>query len=776
MRRPLERAHVPAYFAHGTSRPDASGRAFLVLLACAAEGLSARRFAEYLSLGQVPALAENGTPLIGQQQIWVSASDEVIPESVVPELEEEMAPASPPERVEETDSMVGGSLRTPWKWEELLVEAAVVGGKGRWERRLAGLASELDIRVAELCKEDPESPRIAAIERQLAQLGHLRRFALPIIAMLAELPQRATWGEWLGALERLAPMVLRSCERVLRVLAELRPMAEVGPVTLEEVCEAFSQRLTDLSTEPPRNRFGRVFVGSPEQFRGRSFAVIFVPGLAERIFPQKLHEDPLLLDEDRTQIVTADPPLLTRADRTAEERLRLRIAASATESRIYFSYPRVEVALARPRVPSFYALDVRRTTLGALPNVDGFEREAARNGGAELAWFAPRSPSVAIDDIEHDLAVLRPLLIADPKSVRGQGRYLMELSPPLGRSLRMRWKRWQKTWSGFDGLCDGSDSTQAELSRFRLISRAYSPTSLQHFAACPYRFLLSAIYRLAAREESVPLQMLDPMTRGGMYHAVLARFLRFARNNKFLPLTAATIAAAQKQMDGILGDVAAQYHDALAPALERVWQDEIESLHADLRGWLTHLVEHPDGYLPLLIEYGFGLPSDNNRDQQSTAASAQLDGGFLVHGIVDLIEKREQAADVRITDHKTGKNRTEEGMVVGKGEFLQPVLYSLSVEALQAGTVSEARLSFCTAAGGYAERRVEMNEAARRAGLNVLRTIDHAIETAFLPPAPKEDGCKWCDFRSVCGPYEELRSGRKDPGPLAALLKLREMQ
>ena len=50
----LSRAGVPAHFATGTLRPDPAGRAFLALLACAAEGLSARRFAEYLSLGEVP--------------------------------------------------------------------------------------------------------------------------------------------------------------------------------------------------------------------------------------------------------------------------------------------------------------------------------------------------------------------------------------------------------------------------------------------------------------------------------------------------------------------------------------------------------------------------------------------------------------------------------------------------------------------------------------------------------------------------------------------------
>ena len=53
----LSRAGVPAWFARGTRLPDPSGRALLALLACAAEGLSARRFSEYLSLAQVPAPA-----------------------------------------------------------------------------------------------------------------------------------------------------------------------------------------------------------------------------------------------------------------------------------------------------------------------------------------------------------------------------------------------------------------------------------------------------------------------------------------------------------------------------------------------------------------------------------------------------------------------------------------------------------------------------------------------------------------------------------------------
>src|SRR5258708_24564931 len=55
------RAGVPAFFASGTLRPDPAGRAFLALLTCKAEGLSARSFGEYLSLGEVPD-AVGGAP------------------------------------------------------------------------------------------------------------------------------------------------------------------------------------------------------------------------------------------------------------------------------------------------------------------------------------------------------------------------------------------------------------------------------------------------------------------------------------------------------------------------------------------------------------------------------------------------------------------------------------------------------------------------------------------------------------------------------------------
>src|SRR5262249_58315557 len=172
---------------------------------------------------------------------------------------------------------VGGTVRAPWRWERLLVDSAVIGGRDRWSRRLAGLAAEMRVRLEELRQEEPDSPRLASIERDLANLGHLERFALPVIDRLASLPATATWAEWIALLESLAPMVLRRPERVLAVLAELRALGPIGPVALDEVRDVLGDELATLAQRPQPVGYGQVFVGTLEHARGRAWDVVVVP-------------------------------------------------------------------------------------------------------------------------------------------------------------------------------------------------------------------------------------------------------------------------------------------------------------------------------------------------------------------------------------------------------------------------------------------------------------------------------------------------------------------
>src|SRR5262249_22310821 len=100
----LERAGIPAHFARGAVRPDPAGRAFCALLKCAAEGLSARRFAEYLSLGQVPDTAPGGGPPepAPRGDRWVAPDPDLVP-LIRPEEAGEQAESTETNRTVEPD-------------------------------------------------------------------------------------------------------------------------------------------------------------------------------------------------------------------------------------------------------------------------------------------------------------------------------------------------------------------------------------------------------------------------------------------------------------------------------------------------------------------------------------------------------------------------------------------------------------------------------------------------------------------------------------------------
>ncbi len=768
----LHRAGIPAWFDRGTRRPHPAGRAFLALLACAVEGLSARRFAEYLSLGQIPV------PGSEMKVEGLTPTNEVFAGF--------RADAHPDEPAGEARS-----LPAPRRWERLIVDASVIGGdSARWARRLDGLAAQFTRQLKEVRRDDPESARALGIERDLARLSELRAFALPLITQMAAWAQSATWGVWLRELEALAPRVLHTPAYVLRVLADLRPMATVGPVTLDEVRSVLSERLRLVESEPPARRYGRVLVTSPAHARGRAFRVVFLPGLAERMFPQKLRQDPLLLDGAREQL-NADPvgssdtsiadpkgprrtALPTRAERGRRERLLLHLAVGAASERLYVSYPRLEIAEGRARVPSFYALDVLRGATGRIPDHETLARGAAEAGDPSLAWPAPADSDRAIDDQEHDLSVLRTLLDAgDPAAVRGHAQYILKQNPALRRSVTDRWARAEKSWSHFDGITRVNDRTREALASQRLGARPYSLSALQQFSACPYQFLLGAIYRLQPAEQPHPLQRLDPLTKGSLVHRMQASFFRELELRGALPVTRASIESALVVLDEVMANVADEYREQLVPAIERVWREEIGAIARDLRGWARSVSSGGGAWVPRYFEFSFGLPIDEDRDPRSVRDAVTIDNRFTLRGSIDLVEEHGQDGSLRVTDHKTGKDRTRPPLVIGGGAVLQPVLYSLVVEQVTGRKVVESRLSFCTSAGGYKEQPATLDAVSRRIGIEALEIVDRAIERGDLAAAPAEGACAWCDFRPVCGPNEEERVGRKPKERLSDLIELR---
>jgi hypothetical protein len=77
----FRRADIEAYFAQGTTSPDPAGRALICLLQCAAERLSARRFAEYVSFAQVPRQRDRNESL-DLIESWVPPDHDLLPDIV----------------------------------------------------------------------------------------------------------------------------------------------------------------------------------------------------------------------------------------------------------------------------------------------------------------------------------------------------------------------------------------------------------------------------------------------------------------------------------------------------------------------------------------------------------------------------------------------------------------------------------------------------------------------------------------------------------------------
>jgi CRISPR/Cas system-associated exonuclease Cas4 (RecB family) len=237
-----------------------------------------------------------------------------------------------------------------------------------------------------------------------------------------------------------------------------------------------------------------------------------------------------------------------------------------------------------------------------------------------------------------------------------------------------------------------------------------------------------------------------------------------------LPVTAERLPGALERLEGVANRVAADWRDRLAPAIDRVWEDALSAIRTDLREWLGGMSE--SGWLPVHFELGFGLPPDSARDPASRTEPVELECGLQLRGAIDMVEQLRDG--VRATDHKTGRRPVDDGFVIGQGRVLQPVLYALALERLLPGArVASGRLHYCTAEAGFAEREVPLDALARGAAKRLAAAIDSAIEHSFLPAAPADGACDYCEYQVVCGPYEALRTARKPKRDLEPLVQLR---
>ena len=217
-------------------------------------------------------------------------------------------------------------------------------------------------------------------------------------------------------------------------------MADVGPVALEEARDVLHDRLVTLDWEPPARRYGRAV---------RRHAA---PG-ARPIVPRRLRAGPGRARRPaaaaRGSAAARRAPARARRGARRAGRARQRRAAAA-EDRDRRGRASGCICRIRGWTSARRARACRRSTRStscarspaACPITACWRRR--RPTKAARAWRGRRrrDPDRAIDDLEHDLAALKPLLDArDPSAVKGHAHYLLGLNEALRRSVISRWAR-----------------------------------------------------------------------------------------------------------------------------------------------------------------------------------------------------------------------------------------------------------------------------------------------------------------------------------------------
>src|SRR5262249_4109967 len=156
-----------------------------------------------------------------------------------------------------------------------------------------------------------------------------------------------------------------------------------------------------------------------------------------------------------------------------------------------------------------------------------------------------------------------------------------------------------------------------------------------------------------------------------LFHAMQTAFFRQLKAEGRLPVDPAGREHALTVLDTAISTIAADEYELLAPAVDRVWRDEIGAIRRGLRLWVGELARGGSGWVPAYFEGAFGIkdggPLAVGRDPASHAEPVSIDGRFKLHGSIDLIEERAGGDGLRVTDHKTGRYRGKERMVVGGG-------------------------------------------------------------------------------------------------------------
>jgi len=276
-----------------------------------------------------------------------------------------------------------------------------------------------------------------------------------------------------------------------------------------------------------------------------------------------------------------------------------------------------------------------------------------------------------------------------------------------------------------------------------------SPSRLETWAACPMRYFLGDVLRLAQVDRPEDILTISALDRGSLLHTVLERFVAdlIARDVEtpgpddylsLLPIANAVMADYEAR--GVTG----------RPVLWRIARREIAKdlarfAEVDLQLRVAR------NQRPLAVELSFGL--DDN-----PPAVIELDDGrrLLFRGRIDRVDRRGSGASVY--DYKSGSPFVIDFAAdpVSAGARLQLPIYAAAVR--QRFALDDVDASYWFTRANDQPMGSSFDPVADARIREVLDTIVSGIESGVFPAYPAGwnnyfntfENCRYCDFDRLC--------------------------
>jgi RecB family exonuclease len=677
------------------------------------------------------------------------------------------------------------------RWDEISRDAGIVEGREQWKERLDAYRADQEERRAKWLEREGakegngDDPEPDGFIRRIESAERLDRFVSDLADRLDARPARATWAGHLEYLRGLFHKYLRGAEPILDELAALEQLDSPpgGRATTEPTFEQFratareaiaSMRAEDLP-DKPRGRFQRqgVNVLDTSSLQNLRFRAVAILGMTERSFPPPPRQDALLLDHERALLNDARgwqiPPRAKGPDR---EPLQFALAVNAATDRLQLSFARTNAGDARAKLPSYFFRAAAASLSGRLVTVDDVDGLPAdffsRVRGSRFA-APPHEQARALTPSEYD----RTLLLDEPALGLACAN---ELRPEIRRSREAHHARWRlRKLTSYDGVL--TEASAAGLAERDGLGRVLSPSSLETYATCPYRYFMSRVLGVKKLEDPDRIERIEARDRGSLVHEILEKFL-IGIGDADRP-SAERRAAHLARLREIAAEEFTKWEEQGRTGLPVLWDFDRRMISQDLERWYDEELGDPDHFDHGKFELRFGKGKEEDDPLEIAVDGVRL----RFAGIIDRLEWTKDRSAFRVIDYKTGwaDRRLKDGHLKN-GRALQLPLY-VRAGAAHLGIPPErgsAQYFYVSAKGGFKRTSFTGEELKDRAAdlELVLGTLATGIgEGRFQQvPGPDSKNCRYCDYAVVCDARITALAERKATDPvLKAFTKLEEI-